>query len=289
MGTYISVGVVTETLLFLKEAKQLDCFSLCELSKLRKYYVSSNVVVAFAKNCDWINVDDELFVITSKGLGVLEQFDGYYISVSLWRTVLCDYITALKPIWARRIPYGRKEAFLFMPDEEKRCFLEAGLMETPAGEDVVKWWDKMAEKEKVDVDYLVIGREGERLTMEYETERTGKIPLWQSIETNLAGYDIISRHDKEDDAGEILIEVKASKRTIQNAYLVITRHEWEVANYSNNLNRYYFYLWLLGDSKMLARLPAYELISHIPIESGAGTWEEVKIPFETFRTEFKNV
>ena len=162
-------------------------------------------------------------------------------------------------------------------------------MDTPAEEDVVNWWDKMAENEREDVDYLVIGREGERLTMEYETTRTGKKPLWQSIETNLAGYDIISRNDKNDDAGEILIEVKASKQPVQNAYLIITRHEWEVANYSNNANRYYFYLWLLGESKMLARITSYDIASHIPKETGEGTWEEVKIPFKTFESEFKKV
>ena len=289
MGTYISVGVVTETLLFLKEAKQLNCFSLDEMSKLRKRYVASSVTIEFAMSCGWISVENESFAISSDGLRILQQFDGYYIGMSLWRTILRDYIVTLKPIWARRIPFGRKEAFLFMSDEEKRCFLEAGLMDIPANDEVIKWWDTIADIERENDDYLSVGREGERLTMEYETMRTGKRPVWQSIETNLAGYDIISHSDNTDDSVEILIEVKASRKTIQNAFLVITRHEWEVANYKNNVNRYYFYIWLLGDAKLLARISANDVLDHIPKESGAGTWENVKIPFEAFKADFEVV
>ena len=289
MGTYISVGVVTETLLFLKEAKQLNCFSLDEMSKLRKRYVASSVTVEFAMRCGWICVENESFMITSDGLRILQQFDGYYIGMPLWRTILRDYIIALKPIWARRIPFGRKEAFLFMSDEEKRCFLEAGLMDIPANDEVIEWWDAIADIERENDDYLSVGREGERLTVEYESKRTGKSPVWQSIETNLAGYDIISRCDNTDDSPEILIEVKASRKNLQNAYLVITRHEWEVANYKNNVSRYFFYIWLLGDAKLLARISANDVLSHIPKESGAGTWENVKIPFEAFKADFEEI
>ena len=57
---------------------------------------------------------------------------------------------------------------------------------------------------------------------------------------------------------------------------VLSRLSSRIANYSNNVNRYYFYLWLLGDSKLLARLPVSVMTSHIPTETGAGTWEKVK-------------
>ena len=40
------------------------------------------------------------------------------------------YITVCRPVWAKRIPYGRKEAYLIMNEEEKRCFDEAALMES---------------------------------------------------------------------------------------------------------------------------------------------------------------
>ena len=69
--------------------------------------------------------------------------------------------------------------------------------------------------------------------------------------------------------------------------MIITRHEWEVANYKNNYCRYFFYIWLLGKPNQMAKITVEEMTAHIPIETGEGCWEEVKIPFKAFESEFK--
>ena len=291
MNTYISLGVVTETLLFLETATRLNCYNTSELGRLRKKYVDTGIVTAFASTNGWILLSNNTFKLTDSGLQLLKLFDGHFISPALWRRVLMDYINAYQPIWAKRIPAGRKEAFLFMSDEEKRCFLNAELMEIPASQDVIKWWDAIAEKERKskEASLLQTGREGEESTIRYEIKRTGHLPVWQSIETNLAGYDIISKETENTDARDILIEVKSSKQDINCAFTIVTRHEWEVANYKNNLRRYFFYVWLLGESKQMAKITVEEMSAHIPIEAGEGSWEEVKIPFSAFESKFQKI
>ena len=291
MNTYISMGVVTETLLFLETATRLNCYNTSELGRLRKKYVDTRIVTDFASTNGWILLTNTTFKLTDSGLQLMELFDGFSISPALWRRVLVDYINSYQPIWAKRIPAGRKEAFLFMSDEEKRCFLEAGLMKTPASQDIIKWWDAIAEKERKTKEglSLQIGREGEESTIRYETKRTGHLPVWQSIETNIVGYDIISKETENNDARDILIEVKSSKQDINSAFMIITRHEWEVANYRNNRHRYFFYIWLLGESNQMAKITVEEMSAHIPIEAGAGTWEKVRIPFSVFKCKFKKI
>lgn len=291
MNTYISMGVVTETLLYLETAKRLSCYNVHELGKLRKNYVNTDIVTDFASTNGWIQICDSVFKLTASGQELLELFDGHFISPPLWRKVLMDYIYSYHPIWARRIPSGRKEAFLFMSDEEKRCFLNADLMETPASPEIIKWWDLIADKERIskETSLLAIGREGEESTIRYEYERTGCTPVWQSIETNLAGYDIISKETSAIESKEILIEVKSSRQDVNSAFMIITKHEWEVANYKNNVNRYFFYLWLLGQTSQMAKVSVTEMSAHIPKEEGKGSWEEVRIPFNAFSSRFQSV
>ena len=287
MKTYISIGIVTNTLFLLQNVKKFDCYSINEISNITNKYVSFEMTENFAVQCGWLEVVDRKFRLTDSGERLLEMFDGIIIDISLWRSVLKDYILCSKPAWAHRIPAGRKEAFIFMQDEEKRCFLEAKLMISPPSSDVVMWWDEIAknERENVNEQLNVTGRVGERLTIEYEQQRTGKQPIWQSIETNLVGYDLISQRD-EKSTDEILIEVKTSVCDLEHAKMSVSRHEWEVANYQYNYKRYFFYLWCLSEGKKLAIISVADINEHIPSESGNGHWSSISIPFNTFQKKF---
>ena len=86
-----------------------------------------------------------------------------------------------------------------------------------------------------------------------------------------------------------MIEVKSSNCDVHNAYLIISKHEWEVANYKNNYYRYYFYLWLLGKTNKMAKVTVEEMSKHIPIEMGEGSWENVRIPYYVFSSKFEIV
>lgn len=290
MKTYISIGVVTNTLFFLRDATRLNCYSFNDLSNIAKKYANLETTKNFALQCGWIEIRDQCFVLTDGGRNTIECFDGIIISKFLWRSILNQYIIKSGPAWAHRIPAGRKEAFIFMSDEEKRCFMEAGLMDNPPRKDVVEWWDEISNYMRKEKNQKLneIGRVGEELTVEYELSRTGAQPRWQSIETNLIGYDIISRIDKTS-TEEILIEVKASTNDIAYAEMVVSRNEWIVANYPYNFNRYFFYLWCLNGEKKLAKVPASIISNHIPSESGEGTWNSISIPFASFHEYFKSV
>lgn len=153
----------------------------------------------------------------------------------------------------------------------------------------VAWWDQLAgvERTKSAEKLGDIGRRGERLTMKYEERRTGKKPDWRSIETNLAGYDILSQisREKED---KVLIEVKTSVLDVGNAYAIISRHEWDVANLQNNRNRYLFYFWMLsGKINQLAIISVDEMSSQIPIDNELGKWESVSVPFSAYSDRFE--
>lgn len=180
MKTYISVGVVTNTLIVLRNAKRLDCYLISALSRIVKNYVDFEMTEDFAVQCGWIEIADQELRFTKAGDIIVKEFDGNVIGEHLWRMILKDYISNSKPAWARRIPAGRKEAFLCMSDETKRCFIESGLMSTPPDSTVVTWWDEIANSARAEINTQLndTGRVGEMLTIEYELKRTGIQPIW---------------------------------------------------------------------------------------------------------------
>lgn len=288
MKTYISVNIVSQALILMSAIKKHACNFLREVVQLKlPYGINSGAAITFSQQCGWIIADNDSISFTDHGESIVSSFDGLMIDSSLWRVILTGYIEKSEPVWAKRIPYGRKEAYLIMTAEEQRCFDEAGLMESTDA-DVVEWWDFLAERErsKKDTSLLDAGREGERLTMRYEQQRTKVSPDWISIESNLAGYDILSRRTSDSDEN-ILIEVKSSRKSMENAYCIITRHEWETAQRKNNANRYFFYLWKLSnDETSLAIVDAVRMQAYIPVDSGSGKWEEVSIPYTAFEDLF---
>ena len=103
------------------------------------------------------------------------------------------------PAWAQLTPRGRQETLSALSPEVWQCFAEAGLISSYSDE-IVSWWDALAARARGRKSQLQleIGRQGERLSIKYEEIRTGKKPAWQAIESNLAGYDIISIVDPSD-------------------------------------------------------------------------------------------
>jgi len=226
--------------------------------------------------------------LTESGREIAKQYvDGGDLRLA-FRLFLYAYISETHPIWAYRIPMGREEAFAVMEKDEKFCFAEAGLADNPVADDVVMWWDSVAKlfRSHDDNANLEIGREGERLTMAYELTRTGFSPTWVSIDSNFAGYDVLSRESRVQ-PGRRMIEVKTTQKKLSAAEFYISKNEWETAETS--LDRYYFYLWQIGGSKELAIVSAREMARHISKNQGAGKWVSVAVPFAEFASSFKHV
>lgn len=292
MKTYISDSLISEALILLQAMKQNDCFSVDQVENIKTYYgINKTAALQLAHQCEWLLVIDEsTYKLTSYGERLLSSFYDMQISENLYREILFHYIVTCKPIWARRIPYGRNEAYRIMSDEEQACIRKAGLMKDPVSRDEVDWWDALAEIQRAEIEHQKddVGREGEELTIEYEKSRTKANPIWESVNSNLAGFDIISQVSSAD-ASQILIEVKSSSKTLDSASFFVTHHEWDFASSGYNKNRYYFYLWLLGSTNHLAIVPSSEIKKHIPLESGQGEWSETIIPFSAFKDSFVEI
>lgn len=287
MRSYISIGRLSETLLLLSSIKSFNCKTFTDVDHLSvSYGINKRAACDFALQCGWIDNKAGEIEFTDHGNDVISSFRGTSIPASLWRLALYDYISVCRPAWSNMIPNGRKEAYLFMTNDEKRCFTEAGLMDSTEN-DVVNWWDRVAllfRSEKQDT-LEDIGRDGERKTLAYEEFRTKTKPHWESIDSNYSGFDVSSIRN-ENSSDSILIEVKSSLKSIDQAKMIITRNEWDVASCGYNNDRYFFYLWLIGEEDRLAVIPASMMKSNIPNDIGGGQWKTIEVPFALFKNDF---
>jgi len=188
-----------------------------------------------------------------------------------------DLILILNPPWGALLSKGRTEAKNFLPHDALQCFKECGLFE-PLNQEIISFWDKLAiaYRNYTQKRLTEIGRQGEKLSFEYEWQRTGKEPIWQSIESNLSGFDILSISDSNT-ISKLQIEVKATTSSINYAKIHVTKNEWLTA--INSLN-YIFHLWLINETNQVFLVPVDNVRKHIPFNNGSGEWETVEIPFK---------
>ena len=239
-------------------------------------------VLELSTRCGWIGINEQLGLdVTEMGkkvqsLGSPEQ---------KMRQQIRDFIQTIQPVWARLLPAGRSEALPFMPASAHQCFLEAELCKVPPTDEIIAWWDDIAAAARGRAaDFLAqIGRDGERCSIEFEEQRVGRRPSWQSIESNKSGFELLSTVEQEVLA-ELQIEVKASVQSIRAAAFHLTRNEWSVAQ---TANRYVLHVWSMTESgKRIAVLTPQQIAAHVPINCGDGEWESVEIPFRAFQGSF---
>lgn len=280
----LSVNVLTSTMALLKRLETYRFSSLSELAYSKIASISSEDIFDFSYNCGWVSKDGDAPVLTKRGEGLLRlQEQG--LLLDLRRQMLKDYVIKAAPIWANRIPYGRREAAIFMSKDESACFSEAKLLSPQLDPGVIDWWDTIATQIRAQSQQVKndTGRIGERNTMKYEKLRTDSEPIWMSVDSNLAGYDVKSRISR-DNPDALLIEVKASTCALDQAVFYVTSHEWRVALTST---AYVFHLWCLsGNKKLLAAILPEDVQPYIPTNNLEGEWESTKIPFSCFESKF---
>ena len=280
----LSVDIMWSTRLLLNRIikynlKNIDDIFLSSISS-----VNQDVLIELAEVCNWIKIERSLLNINKSCYEIVNAptFE------SQARIILTDYIKKVSPVWTKRIPYGRKEAFIFMSKDEQACFYEAGLMNDNPNITEIEWWDNITNyiRSQDDMHKNEIGRKGELATIIYERNRTSYNPQWVSIDSNLAGYDIISCISREDKS-KLLIEVKSSDISISNAKFYISSHEWHTARNSEN---YVFYLWCFYDNKKrLAIIKPCTLLPYLPTNNETGEWQTVRIPYNSFRRMFTEI
>jgi len=230
-------------------------------------------VLGFAQECRWVAVDSAgALRLTSHGERIV-SFEENDRSVEQ----IHDFIMAVKPPWSRLLKTGRN-ARHYMPANACQTFDELNLF----GSDdyAVQAWDRLAcavEGFGSQLGKEETGRIGEKLTVDFEETRTGRKPEWVALETDKAGFDVLSWEGVS--GSRMSIEVKATKRALADAMFHVTRNEWDTAATTQH---YKFYLWALprnGSKANLCIIDAKYLKPNAPRDQGKGRWESVKVPF----------
>lgn len=244
--------------------------------------VESKVVLSTAQSMNWISADETgAALVTPMGARLL-GIEAYRMRL---RQSLLDYVELAAPPWVEQASFGRRKVINFAPPSIQQMLSEAGLSDG-SDDDVVEFWDAMAARARGQRDghLTSIGRTGERLTLSYEEQRTGRRPKWVAIDSNDKGYDVLSVVSSEN-PGPYSIEVKTSSIGLKGS-IHITRNEWERACESES---HAFHLWDVSgsDKASLAIISLEQMVSHVPNNSGQGSWESVEIPIMAFENNFQ--
>jgi hypothetical protein len=243
--------------------------------------IASRKVVATTQGLRWIRANDDGTVGVTPSGSQLLGIVGYE---PMLRQALLDYIDVVLPPWVQNASFGRSRVLSFAGTEIAQVFIEAGLAHGTE-EHVVAFWDELAARARGQrTDRLTaIGRHGERLSLTYEENRTGKKPEWVAIENNADGYDLLSVIES-DNLQHLSIEVKTSTLGLAGTFH-LTRNEWECALEGMN---HVFHLWdaRANVAPRLAVVEPQEMQAHIPTDLGSGNWESIAIPFNAFGSLF---
>jgi len=271
------VGVIYSSQSFLRlvrgEVISVEVFK----DSFRRFEVADAAqVLELVQKCRWTSVTTN---------GVLQLTERGQIIVAVEDPALClreqlaDIISVESPPWARRIALGRFEAQRSMPENAAQCFKECGLL-GECNYEVVGWWDSVNQairSRKANFN-IKVGRAAECFTIARERVRTRKEPVWQAVESNVAGYDVLSQI-AEDRVDPLQIEVKGSLMRTKEAMFFITRNEWETAKNSAN---YEFQLWLVHEQLRLFVVGVELLEQHLPHNRRGGRWETTQLWFRDF-------
>jgi len=166
-----------------------------------------------------------------------------------------------------------------MPDAARQCFRDCNLLEG-FDDDTVYWWDRTSNSIRVERTRInhEVGRKAEKLTLQFERHRTRQEPVWQAVETNVSGFDVLSVVEAGSTT-KLKIEVKGSRLPRKQAPFFLTRNEWETAI---NSHEFHFHLWLVHEIPVLFVVPARLLVPHVPQDGASGRWETAQFFFEEF-------
>ncbi len=197
------------------------------------------------------------------------------------RLVTCALIKAANPWWLRLVPYGRDKVKAALEQDHVQCLREAGLFDPFPVPDVVAWWDEIgaAARGAIEMEKMLQAREAERWSFERERNRLEALgiplkPEWVALEDSTLGYDIRSYDKIRGVIVSRLIEVKSSGSDV----FFVTRNEWR--NALGAKPHYCFHIWRVPNGSLL-ELSVSDVEPHIPVDQGAGEWQQVRVQLET--------
>jgi hypothetical protein len=277
----LSPGLVSATfeLLGILERKPLS-FTEVLYSFPKIGVCRTSVLIETVQTLNWAETSAEGTAALTASGGRLKACEN---NQSQLRQAILDFIDVVNPDWVQNAPFGRAKVVEFAPRGIRQIFHESGLS-TSTDDDIVAFWDSLAARARGQSNAWLteIGREGEKMTLKYEENRTGRAPIWVSLDNNADGYDVRSIVDRKTEA-TLSIEVKATKMN-SGAVFHLSRNEWKTASIRKN---YVVHLWRLSDDPpRLAVVSKSELEQHVPMNQGKGLWESMLVPFDAFSHRF---
>lgn len=214
----------------------------------------------------------------------------YLLDTKLFYQECIKAVVSHQPTWAKLMRRGRMrfinslESNSEIKDDNIDIFTTAGLLQNPPSEDIVTWWDNISGHARTitDIKKMKQAREAEKLTIEHEKQRLGRIgitktPEWKGLDDNYAGYDVLSFDMKNGSETNLMIEVKSA--STKPPFFHLSRNEWNKANESGE--NYIFHLWnMKTDPPKLHKVTVDQVKPHIPSDNKNGEWWNVKIPFK---------
>ena len=209
---------------------------------------------------------------------------------SIKQILAYKYISKYRPPWYIRFRKGRN-SLIELKETNKVIFqslCELGLFDEPLSEESARfiseiraliYSNQVDQREKIETGIF-----GEKLSMQYELNKTGNLPIRESLNNEYAGYDLISFYS---DNQIKRIEVKASK--FSKAF--ITWNEWKTAlNSIKNGIDYEFHFWQQKDELWkLAILKPQDLSFMGDSHNDGHHWDKYIILFDAFKNSFKEV
>lgn len=237
---------------------------------------SPTAIIEVSQKCEWVKLNmTGGLEVTDKGRQILNCNQA---EIAL-RVQVGHLIESVLPPWIPLLSRGRLEAEKYLPLDSAQCMREAGLF-GDLSDDIINWWDTYSKvsRRSIKDTKLQVGRKGEKMSLQYERDRTRREPRWEAMESNLSGFDILSTVS-EDDPTLLRIEVKTSNSTLETATFYVTKNEWQVAT---TAKQYLFHLWTLQPKPSLIKAEVAQVANHIPTNQCDGEWENVSIPFSPF-------
>lgn len=139
------MNVLASSLALLNRIETYSFSSLSELAYSKIVSISAEDIFSFSASCGWVSENENALILTKHGTGLL-RLQAQGLLIDLKRQMLADYVLKTAPIWSNRIPYGRREATIFMSKDEKACFTDAGLLSDHLDPGIITWWDIIATK-----------------------------------------------------------------------------------------------------------------------------------------------
>ena len=139
------MNVLASSLALLNRIETYSFSSLSELAYSKIVSISAEDIFSFSTSCGWVSENENALILTKHGTGLL-RLQAQGLLINLKRQMLADYVLKTAPIWSNRIPYGRREATIFMSKDEKACFADAGLLSDHLDTGIITWWDTIATK-----------------------------------------------------------------------------------------------------------------------------------------------